>query len=229
MPGAAEATGESLRLAVEGNGEVSGLLLAPEGARAGVILGHGAGTNLEHASMRATAAGLARAGIATLRYNFPYAERGSKRPDPPPVCHATVRAAVAAARGRAPRLAWFAGGRSFGGRMTSQAQATEALPGIRGLVFFGFPLHPAGEPGTTRAQHLTRIALPMLFMQGTRDALAERGLLEGVVRPLADRARIEWVPDADHSFHVPARSGRTDPEVLEALLAAAARWMLAQA
>ncbi len=225
----AQSGGGPLRLQVEGDGEVSGVLLGLADARAGLVLGHGAGSSLEHPSMRATAQGLARHGIATLRYNFPYSERGSKRPDAPTLCHASVRAAVAEARSRAPQLSWFAGGRSFGGRMTSQAQAEHGLQGIRGLVFFGFPLHPAGEPGIKRAEHLDRVDLPMLFVQGTRDALAERERLEGVIRRLGARAEVEWANDADHSFHVPVRSGRRDPEVLEALLACAAGWMLRHA
>ncbi|MBS0378174.1 MAG: dienelactone hydrolase family protein [Proteobacteria bacterium] len=226
---AAQPGEEPLRLPVDGDGEVSGLLLGMRDARAGLVLGHGAGTRLDHPSMRATAQGLAGQRIATLRYNFPYSERGSRRPDAPALCHATVRAAVAAARSRGPQLSWFAGGRSFGGRMTSQAQAEHGLEGIRGLVFFGFPLHPAGEPGIKRAEHLDRVDLPMLFVQGTQDALAERERLEGVIGRLGARAEVEWVMEADHSFHVPVRSGRRDPEVLEALLACAAGWMLRHA
>jgi len=181
---------------------------------------------MHHSFMQGTASTLARHGIATLRYQFPYFERGTRRPDPPAVCHAAVRAAVVAAHERAPGLALFAGGRSFGGRMTSQAQALAPLPQVRGLVFLGFPLHPAGKPGIERAAHLQSVHIPMLFVQGTRDALAERSLLQPVAEDLGERATLEWVADADHSFHVPARSGRRDAAVHEVLLAAAAAWML---
>jgi predicted alpha/beta-hydrolase family hydrolase len=180
---------------------------------------------MHHAFMQGAAGALARHGIATLRFQFPYFERGTRRPDPPAVCHATVRAAVAAAAERAPALPLFAGGRSFGGRMTSQAQALAPLPGVRGLVFLGFPLHPAGAPGSERAAHLQAVQVPMLFVQGTNDALAQRTLLMQVSGQLGTRASVEWIADADHSFHVPARTGRRDAQVREALLAAAAAWM----
>lgn len=175
--------------------------------------------------MRAVATGLANLKIATLRYQFPYMERHSRRPDPPPLCHATVRAAVAAAASLAPGLPLFAGGRSFGGRMTSQAQALEPLPGIRGLAFLGFPLHPAGEPSEQRAEHLARVAIPMLFLQGTRDALAERPLIEAVVSRLGTRATLSLIEEADHSFHVPRRSGRSDAQVLDEVLRRLAAWI----
>jgi uncharacterized protein len=215
---------EPLTLA-PGPQEVSALWLLPPLARACYVLAHGAGAGMRHAFMRDTAMALAQHRIATLRFQFPYMERGSRRPDPPAVCHATVRAAVAAARERSP-LPLFAGGRSFGGRMSSQAQALAALPTVRGLVFLGFPLHPAGKPGSERAAHLKAVQLPMLFVQGTEDALAERPLLEGLAQELGPRASIEWVADADHAFHVPARSGRRDVDVRAALRAAAAQWML---
>jgi len=204
---------------------VSGLLLAPAGARACYVLAHSAGAGMEHPSMRAAAAGLARLGIATLRYQFPYLERGSRRPDPPALCQATVRAAVAAAARQLPALPLVAGGRSFGGRMTSQAQALEPLTGVRGLAFLGFPLHPAGEPADTRARHLSEIAIPLLFLQGTRDALAVRSLLEGVVARLGTRATLSLVEGADHSLHVPASSGRTDAQVLDEVLGRLAAWI----
>ena len=175
--------------------------------------------------MRAVAAGLADLGIATLRYQFPYMERGSRRPDPPPLCHATVRAAVAAAARLLPALPLVAGGRSFGGRMTSQAQALAPLAGVRGLAFLGFPLHPAGEPADSRAQHLSKVSVPMLFLQGTRDALAERSLLEALVARLGARATLSLVDGADHSFHVPAGSGRTDAQVLDEVLQRLAAWI----
>jgi len=180
---------------------------------------------MTHPFMAAVATGLAARGVATLRYQFPYMERRSPRPDPPPLCHATVRAAVAAAARLAPGLPLFAGGRSFGGRMTSQAQALDPLPGVRGLAFLGFPLHPAGRPSESRARHLFEVQIPMLFIQGTRDALAERGLLEGVVGRLGARATLSLLQDADHSFHVPARSGRRDPEVRSAAWRALADWI----
>ena len=180
---------------------------------------------MEHPFLSAAARELAALGIATLRYQFPYMERRSRRPDPPPLCHATVRAAVATAARLAPALPLFAGGRSFGGRMTSQAQALEPLPGVRGLAFLGFPLHPAGRPADSRARHLFEVQIPMLFIQGTRDALAERGLLEGIVGRLGARATLSLLEDADHSFHVPARSGRRDPEVRSAAWRALAEWI----
>jgi predicted alpha/beta-hydrolase family hydrolase len=206
--------------------EVSGLWLLPRAARACYVLAHGAGAGMHHSFMQGAASTLAHHGIATLRFQFPYFERGSRRPDPPAVCHAAVRAAVVAARERLPGLPLFAGGRSFGGRMTSQAQALSPLPEVRGLVFLGFPLHPAGKPGVERAAHLQAVHIPVLFVQGTHDALAERSLLQRVAEDLGERASLEWVADADHSFHVPARTGRRDAAVHEALLAAAAAWML---
>jgi predicted alpha/beta-hydrolase family hydrolase len=216
---------EPLTLALGSQLQVSGLWLLPPGASACYVLAHGAGAGMHHTFMQSAACTLAQQGIATLRFQFPYLERGSRRPDPPAVCHATVRAAVAVARARAPSLPLFAGGRSFGGRMTSQAQALAALPGLNGLVFLGFPLHPAGKPGIERAAHLQAVQLPMLFVQGTRDALAERTLLLRVAGELGARASVEWIADADHSFHVPARSGQRDAHVREALLTAAAEWM----
>ena len=204
---------------------VSGLLRTPPGARCGLVLAHGAGAGMAHPFMAALAAGLAERGVASLRYQFPYMERGSKRPDAPALAQATVRAAVAAAAARWPGLALFAGGKSFGGRMTSQAQAKAPLEGVRGLVFVGFPLHPAGQPGDARGAHLAEVRVPMLFLQGTRDALAERALLEPLQARRGARANVEWLEDADHAFHVPARSGRRDADVLAALLDRAAAWM----
>jgi hypothetical protein len=180
---------------------------------------------MEHASMTAVAAELADRGIATLRFQFPYMELRSRRPDPPPVCHATVRAAVAEAARQAPTLPLFAGGRSFGGRMTSQAQAIEPLPGVKGLAFLGFPLHPAGKPSADRAEHLIEVKIPMLFLQGTRDELTKLDLLQPVIKQLGARATLKLLQDADHSFHVPARTGRKDPEVRSEMLDALAAWM----
>lgn len=207
---------------------VSGLWQTPPGARAALVLAHGAGAGMTHKAMAATADGLERLGVATLRYQFPYMQKGGKRPDTPAVAHAAVRAAVEAARGLAGGLPLFAGGRSFGGRMTSQAQAKAALPDVRGLVFFAFPLHPAGKPSAERAPHLGDVTIPMLFLQGTKDALADLGLLRGVVENLGDRATLHLAPDADHSFHVPAKTGRKDADVLAEILAVGARWMAAR-
>ncbi len=205
---------------------VSGLWCAPASARACLVLAHGAGANMRHKSMAALATGLAARGIATLRYQFLYMERGSKRPDAPPLAHKVVRAAVAKASERAGNLPLFAGGRSFGGRMTSQAQAAAPLQNVRGLVFFAFPLHPAGKPSDQRATHLSDIDLPMLFLQGTNDALATLDLLRPVVAKLGARATLTLIDGADHSFHVPAKSGRRDTDVLAEVLDAAAAWML---
>lgn len=180
---------------------------------------------MTHAFMEAAAQGLAERGIATLRYQFPYMERGSKRPDPPAVAQEAVRAAVAEAGRRQPGVPLFAGGKSFGGRMTSQAQATSPLEGVRGLAFFGFPLHAAGQPSETRAKHLADVAVPMLFLQGTRDALAEAPLIRAVAKRLGPIATLAFLEDADHSFHVPARTGRKDPEVLAEALDTLSRWI----
>jgi predicted alpha/beta-hydrolase family hydrolase len=204
---------------------VSGLWLAPEDSRAVYVFAHGAGAGMRHAFMEASAQGLARRGIATLRFQFPYMERGSRRPDAPPLAQATVRAAVAVAAQRAPSLPLFAGGKSYGGRMTSQAQAAAPMPGMRGLVFLGFPLHPAGEPSDARAAHLSGIGVPMLFLQGTRDELADMSLLRPLVTGLGEHASLHPVGGADHSFHVPAKSGRTDAEVLAEVLDTFAAWI----
>jgi predicted alpha/beta-hydrolase family hydrolase len=206
---------------------VSGLWQAPVDPKACLVLAHGAGAGMEHRAMVAIADGLGSLGVATLRYQFPYMEAGRKRVDAPAVAHATVRAAVAAARGQAGDLPLFAGGKSFGGRMTSQAQALAPLEGVRGLVFFAFPLHLAGKPSTERAAHLADVAVPMLFIQGTKDALADLGLLQGVIVGLEGRATLQLIADADHAFHVPAKTGRKDPEVLAEALAAAAGWIAA--
>jgi uncharacterized protein len=222
-------TPQHISIDVGSEASTSGLWLAPSDARAAYVFAHGAGAGMAHASMAAIAEGLAARGIATLRYNFLYMERGSKRPDAPALAHAVVRAAVAEARALAPELPLFAGGKSFGGRMTSQAQALAPLPRVRGLVFFAFPLHPAGKPGDERAKHLADLALPMLFLQGSRDALAELALLRGVIESLGDGATLTLFEDADHSFHVPAKTGRKDAEVLTEILDAAAAWMLARA
>jgi predicted alpha/beta-hydrolase family hydrolase len=180
---------------------------------------------MRHPFMAAAAAGLAARGIATLRYQFPFMERGGKRPDPPHLAHATVRAAVTAAAKALPNLPLVAGGKSFGGRMTSQAQAQAPLPDVRGLAFLGFPLHPAGKPSRQRAEHLFAVQIPMLFLQGTRDALAMVGEIEPVCEALGARATLKLFADADHSFHVPARSGRKDAQVLAEVLDTLAGWI----
>ena len=204
---------------------VSGLLQVPKEARACYMLAHGAGAGMTHPFMGAVAKGLADRRIATLRFQFPYIENRSKRPDAPPLAHATVRAAVLEASRLVPGLTLVAGGKSFGGRMTSQAQASSALPGVRGLVFLGFPLHPAGKPSVERAKHLFDVQIPMLFLQGTRDGLAHLPLITEVCEQLGSRSTLKLFQDADHSFHVPARTGRKDSEVLSALLDGVADWI----
>lgn len=215
----------NLMVALDTGDAVSALWLAPPSARACLVLAHGAGAGMAHKSMAALADGLAERGIATLRYNFLYMERGTKRPDPPPLAHKVVRAAVAEAAKRAGKLPLFAGGRSFGGRMTSQAQAIAPLPNVKGLVFFAFPLHPAGKPSHERATHLADITIPMMFLSGSNDALASLGLLRPAVSALGKRATLTLLDGADHSFHVPAKSGRKDADVLAEALDTAAAWM----
>jgi predicted alpha/beta-hydrolase family hydrolase len=221
MPVAAE----PIRITLDEGASVSGLLHAPHGARAGYVFAHGAGAGMDHPFMAAVAQGLAARGIATLRYQFPYMERGGKRPDAAPVAQAAVRAAVREAARRFPALPLFAGGKSFGGRMTSQAQAASPLPRVQGLVFAGFPLHPAGRPSTERAKHLSDVQVPMLFLQGTRDALADLPLMQATARNLGPRATLEVIEAADHAFHVLVRSGRNDDEVRAEMLDAVATWI----
>lgn len=216
---------DTAKIVVDGVGMVSALWQAPAKSNACLVLAHGAGAGMTHKSMSAIAAGLAARGITTLRYQFPYMERGSKRPDVPRIAHATVRAAVAEAARRAPRLRQFAGGRSFGGRMTSQAQALAPLSGVQGLIFFAFPLHSAGAPSAERADHLSSIGIPMLFLQGTRDSLADLSLLRPLLAKLGTHATLKLIEEADHSFHVPAKTGRKDEEILADVLDAAALWM----
>ncbi len=212
------------RIRVPDAGAVSALLLVPARPRALYVLAHGAGAGMRHAFMEAIAQRLAARGTGTLRYQFPYVEAGSRRPDSEPVLLATVRAAVAAGREAAGELPLLAGGKSMGGRMTSRAAAAEPLPGVAGLVFLAFPLHPAGQPGISRADHLANVNLPMLFLQGARDTLADLALLRPVLERLGPRATLRVIEDADHSFHVPKRSGRTDGQVLDELAAAVAEW-----
>jgi len=206
---------------------VSALLIQPTDARACFVFAHGAGAGMTHSFMEQAAAGLAGRGIATLRYQFPYMEKGSKRPDSPVIAHAAVRAAVAEAARHCPGLPLIAGGKSFGGRMTSQAQAKAPLAGVRGLAFFGFPLHAAGKPSIDRADHLAEVHVPILFLQGTNDKLAELQLLKPVVEKLKPAATMHVIEAADHSFHVPARSGRNDREVMNEILDALAAWVRA--
>jgi predicted alpha/beta-hydrolase family hydrolase len=206
--------------------QVSGLLQVPGEARACIVLAHGAGAGMGHSFMAAVANGLAERGIACLRYQFPYMERGSKRPDLPPLAHATVRAAVAEAARRLPGVLLVAAGKSFGGRMSSQAQAASPLPGVRGIAFLGFPLHPAGQPSAERGKHLSKVEVPMLFLQGTRDELADLTLVRTLVQGLGERATLEVLDHADHSFHVLVRSGRSDAEVLAEALDTLAQWTL---
>ncbi len=219
----------AIAIPLPGGTAVSGLLTEPRAARAAYVLAHGAGAGMSHPFMNAVAEQLGDRHIATLRYQFPYMEHGSRRPDRPAVAHATVRAAVAEARRQLGDLPLFAGGKSFGGRMTSQAQAETPLPAVLGLVFLGFPLHPANRPSSDRAQHLAVVHVPMLFLQGTRDALAEPDLIARVAATPGTRATLITVPDADHSFHVPARSGRTDAQVLGELCDVMAAWMTEKA
>jgi predicted alpha/beta-hydrolase family hydrolase len=216
---------ERMTIAVSETTRVSGLLQCPPQFKAGLVLAHGAGAGMEHPFMAAAAEELAVLRIATLRFQFPYMENQRKRPDPPALCHATVRAAVAAACERWPSVPLFAGGKSFGGRMTSQAQAAAALPHVRGIVFLGFPLHSPKQPSVARAQHLSRIKIPLLFLQGTRDAFAEMDLLQPLVDSLGRIATLIPFQDADHSFHVPAKARRSSAQVRSEMLKALATWV----
>ena len=218
---------QQLTLEVDGANTVSALLLLPPAARACFIFAHGAGAGMTHEFMAQVAAGLCDRGIATLRYQFPYMEKGGKRPDAPSLAHATVRAAVTEAARCCPRCVLVAGGKSFGGRMTSQAQASAALAGVRGLAFLGFPLHPAGKPSDVRARHLTDINVPMLFIQGTRDKLAELSLLEAMIKQLGESASLHLVQQADHSLHVPARSGRNNRDAMGEVVSTLSAWIAA--
>jgi uncharacterized protein len=204
---------------------VSGLLNSAPDSKACFVVAHGAGAGMLHPFMAKLATDLAARGIATLRYQFPYMEKHGRRPDPPALCHATVRAAVDAAGALLPALPVFAGGKSFGGRMTSQAQAASPLPEVRGLAFLGFPLHPPKQPSDSRAAHLLKVQVPMLFLQGARDLYAEPELLNPLITVLADRATLVLLPDADHSFHVPARSRFTDTQINDDMIDALAGWI----
>jgi predicted alpha/beta-hydrolase family hydrolase len=210
---------DRITIPIDDSHPVSGLLCLPKRAFACYVMAHGAGAGMAHPFMADVAEGLARREVATLRFQFPYMEAGSKRPDRPALAHTAIRAAVA----MAPRLPLFAGGKSFGARMTSQAQALDPLPGVWGLVFFGFPLHPVGKPSIERAAHLYQVHIPMLFLQGTRDKLADMALLTPLVDQL--QATLWAVEQADHSFHVPVRSGETDADVMNTILDETAGWM----
>ena len=222
-------TGESLRFAVPEGGEVSALLIRPSAARWLLVLGHGAGAGMNHPFLEKLAGELAGVGIATLRYQFPYMEARRRIPDRPEVLAASVAAAVRTASDATPGLALLAGGKSMGARMTSQAAAQGLLGGVSGLVFFGFPLHPPNRPGTKRAEHLAKVPLPMLFLQGTRDTLADLKLLRPICANLGPRATLHIVEGADHSFHVLKKSGTSDVEVMKELAQTAASWAAEQA
>lgn len=221
------ATPRQIRLTIAGKdiAPLSAILMKPRKARACYVFAHGAGAGVSHIFMEQIAIGLYARGIATLRYQFPFMEKGSKRPDSPAVAHAAIRAAAAEARRRCRGLPLVAGGKSFGGRMTSQAQALRPLPGVRGLAFLGFPLHPPDKPAIVRAEHLSDVEIPMLFVQGVRDKLAEPKLLKSVTKALGRPAIVHWIDHADHAFHVPARSGRNDDDVIVDILDAFAGWV----
>jgi len=221
-------TGESLRFAVPEAGEVSALLVRPPPARWLLVLGHGAGAGMNHPFLGKLAGELAAVGIATLRYQFPYMEARRGVPDRPEVLTATVAAAVRMATEAAPELALLAGGKSMGGRMTSQVAAQGLLEGVKGLVFFGFPLHPPNRPGTKRAEHLAKVPMPMLFLQGTRDTLADLKLLRPICAKLGSRATLQIIEGADHSFHVLKSSGKSDAEVMKELAQTTASWAAEQ-
>jgi predicted alpha/beta-hydrolase family hydrolase len=212
-------------ITVDETHRVSALTLIPPSARACFVFAHGAGAGMTHPFMEAIAGGLAEAGIATLRFQFPYMEARGRRPDPPPLCHATVRAAVAEAMRVSRGLPLFAGGRSFGGRMSSQAQAKSPLPGVLGLAFLGFPLHPAKRPSDERAQHLFEVNAPLLFLQGDRDELAELSLLQPLVARLGPRATLKLIPNANHSYKVPARTGRSEAQIVGELVETLDDWI----
>ncbi|HSW19998.1 MAG TPA: alpha/beta family hydrolase [Ramlibacter sp.] len=214
-----------LQIALPEGAAVSALLMQPQAPRACFVFAHGAGAGMDHPFMAELSSALAQQSIATLRYQFPFMEAGSKRPDTPAVAHAAVRAAVDSAAALLPGVALYAGGKSFGGRMSSQAQAQAALAGVRGLIFVGFPLHPAGKPSSERAQHLADVGVPMLFLQGTRDALADLALIKTCTQGLGKRAQLHVVDGADHAFHVLVRSGRRNADVIDELATTIAGWI----
>ena len=219
---------ERLQFAVEGGGEVSALLMLPAESRVMLVLAHGAGAGMAHPFLASLAGELAAVGVATLRYQFPYIEQRRRVPDSPTVLIATVRAAVRTAAVAAPRLPLIAGGKSMGGRMTSQAAAQQPLEGVCGLVFFGFPLHPPNKPGSKRAEHLKKVTVPMLFLQGTRDTLADLTLLKPICKELGSLATLHIIETADHSFHMLKKSGKTDADALRELAQTTASWQAAK-
>jgi predicted alpha/beta-hydrolase family hydrolase len=219
-----ETPAEQLSISIAGSTPVSALLLCPDQARFCHVLAHGAGAGMSHPFLEALSQALADLQVATLRFQFPYMERGARRPDPPKLAQEAVRAAVAAAHERLPNLPLIAGGKSYGGRMTSQAQASKPLPGVRGLAFLGFPLHPANQPSSSRAEHLAQVDLPMLFLQGTRDALANIDLVYELMTHLGSRATLHSIEEADHSFRVPVRTGRKNSDVITDLAGKIADW-----
>jgi len=214
-----------LRIPLSSGTSISGVLSQPAAARACFVFSHGAGAGMNHPFMADLSAALAARGIATLRFQFPFMEQGSKRPDSPAVAQQAVRAAVDEACARLPGVALFAGGKSFGGRMTSGAQADAPLAQVRGIIFVGFPLHPAGKPATERAAHLQQVGVPMLFLQGTRDALADLALIRQTTEAIGPLATLHVVEGADHAFHVLVRSGRNDKDVIEELAETVSRWI----
>jgi predicted alpha/beta-hydrolase family hydrolase len=216
----------SLRIQIDPGCQVSALFLMPADPVACFVFAHGAGAGMSHPFMEKVANALVARRVASLRYQFPYMEARSKRPDPPAVAQSTVRAAVDAAWRRCPDLPLIAGGKSFGGRMTSQAQAASPLPHVTGLVFFGFPLHPADKPSVQRASHLFDVKIPMLFLQGSKDKLAEPALIDDVTHRLGSRARLHIIKEADHSLHVPARSSRTDEDVIGESADIVVEWLI---
>jgi uncharacterized protein len=216
---------KSVDIGVGETTHVSGILISPPAAKACFVVAHGAGAGMLHPFMVKLATDLAARQIATLRYQFPYMEKGSRRPDPQALCHATVRAAVAAAHALVPALPLIAGGKSFGGRMTSQAQAAIPLPQVLGLAFLGFPLHPPKEPSDSRAEHLSKVKVPMLFLQGARDEFAQASLLNPLIARLGSLATLCVLPDADHSFHVPARGTLTGSQINDRMLDALTSWI----
>jgi predicted alpha/beta-hydrolase family hydrolase len=221
------AVAQPLTIALDAGQHVSGLLCRPNDVRACYVLAHGAGAGMAHPFMAAIADGLAQGNIATLRFQFSYMERRSKRPDPPRLAQAAIRSAVAEAARFTPGLPLIAGGKSFGGRMTSQAQAAAPLPGVRGIAFLGFPLHAAGQPSHERGEHLFQVQVPLLFLQGSRDKLAELDQLQQLIERLGTRAELKLFADADHSFHVPAKTGRSNADLREEMLDALAAWIAA--
>jgi len=218
------APAKRLQFTVENGAEVSALLMCPTDARWLLVLAHGAGAGMAHPFLEKLAHELATAGIATFRYQFPYMEHRRRVPDSPALLTSTVSRAVETAAQAAPGLPLLAGGKSMGGRMSSQAVAQQALPGIRGLVFFGFPLHPPGRPGTQRADHLSNVTVPMLFLQGTRDEFADLTLLRPICAKQDSRATLHIIDEANHSFHVPKKSGRSDSDILRDLAQTVAAW-----